>query len=149
MHSRCHCAIRSETPTHPSRKMMSGRTSYPMMMKGEGKQIPQLLTLQRCRACTEYSTCTTETCEPCPKNCKISSLSFPWWLMQACSCLCVTVCFPDIYLLAQMVHPAESAKGQDVQLESQPSLWPRPSAATRLCSTLWTTMLRHPHAACS
>lgn len=37
--------------------------------------------------------------------------------MGACACLCVTVYFTDIYLLAQMVHPAESAKGQDVQLE--------------------------------
>lgn len=38
--------------------------------------------------------------------------------MGARACLCATVCVSDIYLLAQMVHTAESAKGQDVQLES-------------------------------
>lgn len=30
--------------------------------------------------------------------------------------ICVTVCFSHIYLSAQMVHAAESAEGQNVQL---------------------------------
>lgn len=75
---------------------MSGKTSYPTMMRGEGKQTPQLLTLQHCRACTEYSTCTTtETCELLPEMKKTVCLCSggPWELVHACMSLCASLTF--------------------------------------------------------
>lgn len=53
----------------------------------------------------------------CSQKWKKHRLSVQQWPMGTCACLHVTVCFSDIYRLAQMVHPAESATGQDVQLE--------------------------------
>lgn len=61
----------------------------------------------------------------------------------------VRVCLSDIHILSQMVHPAESAQGQNVQLESQPAPRPGPSSASRLCTALRTPLLWHPHTACS
>lgn len=135
VHSRCHCAIRNETPTHPLRRMMSGKTSYLTMMKGEGRPTPQPLTLQPCKACTGCSTRTTAaTCE----------LSQRW--QSGCGRVRVSLMFIS---LSQMVYSTKCAQSQEVQLEPSPPLRPGPSAAARLRSPVRTPLLRHAHAACS
>lgn len=124
---------------------MSGRTSYPTMTRGEGKQTPQLLTLQRCRACTEYSTCTTtETCELFPE---ISNTIYPcggglWERMHVCVRLCASLTFISWHRWYTQPNPPR-ARTYSWSRNPRPGLDPqqRPGSAPlygRLCYGIHT-----------